>query len=355
MSWDYGNGTPGELAEDLLHRLTDRLRPGDQAAIVTYGSTVATPLGFTAGADQAAIHAAIDALSENGSTNMEAGLARAYELGAAAVAAGRPNVRLILFTDVQPNVGATTPSAFEQMVTAGAEDDVHLTVLALGTGIGPEVFERIAPLRGANGFSLMSHDDVTQFVDDEHPWFTMPIAYDLTVAVAAAPALAIDLAYGFPGDFADEPELAVASVFLSKRRGALLVSLAPDQATDLDALAADLELGFVTPAGAPMTASLHVDRAGAPLDERGHWFEQPTVARTTALALLVSGMRQAAAEYELDHDLAEATMQVAHDRFVADAAAIADPTLDAEVELASAMLSLIVADAPQGTLYGDGS
>jgi hypothetical protein len=62
-------------------------------------------------------------------------------------------------------------------------------------------------------------------------------------------------------------------------------------------------------------------------------------------------MRQAAEEYELDHDVAEATMQVASDRFAADAAALADPALDAEVELASAMLQLIIEDAPQGTLY----
>jgi Ca-activated chloride channel family protein len=351
MGWEYAGSddpSPGALAHDLLHRLADELRPDDEVAIVTYGSDVSTVLSVTGGENAAAVHDAIDSLSENGSTNMEAGLQRAYQLGVQAVQRGRSNVRVVLFTDVQPNVGATEPSEFEAMVAACADDGVDITVLALGLGIGPEVLEGIAHLRGANGFSLFDFADSETFIADEYPWFTTPIAYDLTVGVAPADGLTIEDTYGFPGDFADDPRLDVSTVFLSKRKGGLLLSLA---GTNIDGLAAELTLSFTTPTGQLRTTELTVDRAGAPLDERGHWFAQPSVAKATALALLVSGMRQAAEEYEVDHDVAEATMQVASDRFAADAAALADPALDAEVELASAMLQLIIEDAPQGTLY----
>jgi Ca-activated chloride channel homolog len=354
MGWEYAGGenpTPGALSHDLLHRLADELRPDDEVAIVTYGSDVATVLSVTGGENAAAVHAAIDDLSENGSTNMEAGLRRAYELGEQAIARGRSNVRVVLFTDVQPNVGLTAPSEFEEMVAAGADAGVEITVLALGLGIGPEVLEGIAHLRGANGFSLFDFTDSEQFIADEYPWFTTPIAYDLTVWVEPAEGLTIQDTYGFPGDFADDPRLDVSTVFLSKRKGGLLISLAGDS---LDGLAADLELQFTTPAGSIRTTNLTVDRAGAPLDERGHWFAQPSVGKATALALLVSGMRTAAEQYETDHDAAEATMQIASDRFAADAAALADPALDAEVALASAMLQLIIDDAPQGSLYDEG-
>ena len=148
MGWGSGT-TPGELSRKLLHQLTDQLRDDDQAAIVTYGSDVDTRLGLTAGSNKTKIHDVISDLSEDGSTNMEAGMKRAYSLGASATTKTQ-QVRVIVFTDVQPNVGATSGSEFNTLVDTAAQGDVHTTVLALGTGIGPEVMRAMASLRGAN-------------------------------------------------------------------------------------------------------------------------------------------------------------------------------------------------------------
>ena len=49
MGWGYDGTSPGALSRRLLHALTDRLRPDDRVAIVTYGSDVETKLGLTAG------------------------------------------------------------------------------------------------------------------------------------------------------------------------------------------------------------------------------------------------------------------------------------------------------------------
>jgi hypothetical protein len=140
-------------------------------------------------------------------------------------------------------------------------------------------------------------------------------------------------------------------VFLSNRRGALLVSLAGDDAA-LDGLAADLELSWVTPGGFAKTTTLRVARGGAVVDERGHWFAQESAERATALALLVAGMHEAAEQYAFSPAEAEVTMTAVVERFEADAAANGAETLVPEVELGRAMLALIVARAPQGTLYG---
>jgi Ca-activated chloride channel family protein len=351
MGWQYADDspTPGHLARTLLHAITNEVTPADEVAIVTYGSDVTTALPITSGAGRDTIHAAIDALTEDGSTNMEAGLERAYDLGAAAVARGRGNVRVILFTDEQPNVGATEPSQFETIVADGAARGVGLTVAALGLGIGAEVLAGMSHLRGANAFSVIDNDEAAVFMNENYPWFTTPIAYDLDVDVAPSAGLGVDHAYGFPGN---SPALSVSTVFLSKHKGALLISLSPADETALDGLAANLELSFTTAAGEPQSAALHVERGGAPLDERGQWFAQTSVASTTALALLVSGMHDAAAQYASDPDAAEVTMQGAYDRYAADAAAIGDPQLPAEVDFAAAMLQLIIARAPQGSLYG---
>ena len=353
MGWEYvDEPSPGVLSRALLHELADELRADDEVAIVTYGSDVETALAVRSGDDRAAVHAAIDELTTDGATNMEAGLRRAYQLGRDATARGRRNVRIVLFTDVQPNVGATGATEFEQLVADGADDGVDVTVLALGLGIGPEVLQGMAHLRGANAFSLIDFDDVERFIADEYPWFTTPLAFDLAVGVTPSPGLAVDRAYGFPTGPGEEPALEVSTVFLSRRKGALLVSLRPEVADALDTLAAELTLSFTTPGGQARAQTLRVARDGAALDERGQWFAQPSVAHTTSLALLVSGMEAAAVAYAEDPAGAEAIMTAADARFAADAAALAAPALEPEVELSAAMLALIVARAPQGSLYG---
>lgn len=350
MGWGGGDDaypTPGRLSRQLLHALVDPLTPADQVAMVTYGSEIRTVLPLTAAVDEGALHAAIDDLREAGSTDMYGGLERAYAIGRQARAQGRDNVRVVLFTDVQPNVGPTSPTAFDRLVRDGAGEGIHITVIALGLGIGPEVLQSMASVRGANAHGILTTAGVADFMADQYPWFTTPIAYDLSVAVRPSTGLEIETPYGFPVGFAEDPTLEVATVFLSRNKGALLVSLVGDLA---DATA-DADVAWVNPSGVARVQTLRVARDGAPLDERGQWFAQPATARTTALALLVSGMHDAAAAYAGDPALARSIMRTTQERFAADAAAIDDASLTPEVELGAAMLALIEAGAPQGELY----
>ncbi|HUQ04822.1 MAG TPA: VWA domain-containing protein [Kofleriaceae bacterium] len=356
MGWGYDDGgeypSPGELSRELLHALVDPIEGRDQVAIVTYGSDIRTVLPLTSGIEETRIRNVIDGLRENGSTDMYGGLVRAYQLGREARAAGRENVRVILFTDVQPNVGPTSPTAFDNLVSEGAEDGVHITVVGLGLGMGPEVMQSMAKVRGANAYSMTKSEHITEFVTDEYPWFTVPIAYDLAVDVRHSSGLAIDQGYGFPTGFGEDPRLDVATVFLSKRKGALLLSLAEETAGALDLAYADADLSWENPSGVVRTSTVRAARDGAAVDERGQWFAQESTARTTALALLVSGMHDAAAAYGGDPALATTIMRAAQDRFAADAAAIGAPDLAPEVELGRAMLQLVEERAPQGSLYG---
>jgi Ca-activated chloride channel family protein len=249
-------------------------------------------------------------------------------------------------------VGPTSPTAFDNLVSDGAEDGVHITVVALGLGIGPEVMQSMAKVRGANAFSMTRSEHITEFVADEYPWFAVPIAYDLAVDVRHSSGLTIEHGYGFPTGFAAAPRLDVATVFLSKRKGALLVALTEEVEGALDAAYADADLSWENPSGVARALTVRAAREGATLDERGQWFAQEATARTTALALLVSGMHDAAAAYGGDPALATTIMRATQDRFAADAAAIGAPELAPEVELGQAMLELIEERAPQGSLYG---
>lgn len=352
MGWGSGV-SPGGLSKALLHGLTDRLRPDDRVAIVTYGSDVSTRLGLTSGAERDKIRRSIAGLDEAGSTNMEAGMRRAYQLGRQA-RGSTAQVRVVVFTDVQPNVGATGASEFEQLAIEAAGAGVHTTVFALGTGIGPQVLRAMASVRGANAFSLTREADVEELLADEYPWFTTPIAYDLRVIPEVAPGWAIERGLGFPAaSDAQQLGLEASTVFLSRRKGALLVALTPPEGAG-EAAPPDgaFALAYVEPDGTAVTDAAAFGAGGGAPDERGHWYAQRGVARTTALGLLTEAMHDAAAVYAADPAAALARMAAAHERFTADAAALDDDDLAAEVELSAALLALIERRAPQGTLYG---
>lgn len=357
MGWTYDTVSadyvsPGQISRHLLQSIADQLGPQDHLAIVAFGSSVRTALDFTAG-DSDRVDAAIADLHEAGSTNMEAGLKRGYRLARDADF-GTDEKRVMLFTDAQPNVGLTASTDFQRIADEGASDGIGLTAFAMGVGMGQDVILGMSHLRGGNAFSLFNEDDADALMADSWPWMVSPIAYDLHVDVTPGDGFAVGDAYGFPApaDGASTSSLDVSTVFLSRRKGAMLLELTPDEATPVDTLAAHGTIAYTTGDGAPVTQTLDVGYDGEARD--GAWFAQPGVARTLALALLVDGMKDAAALYPTDPTGAIAKMTAVDARFAADATAIGDADLAAEVDLSHALLALMQTGAQQADLYGWG-
>jgi Ca-activated chloride channel family protein len=350
MGWAYGeSGTPGELSRALLHAVSDELTAGDEIAVVTYGSSVRDALPFTRGDDQTAIDAVIEDLSSDGSTNMEAGLERAYAL--AREASGTDRTQILLFTDVQPNVGATSGSEFEQMAAEAATRGTGTTVFAMGLGVGQELLIAMSHLEGGNAYGILEDADIERVMDESFDFLADPIASDLEVSLEITSDG--DLAgrdFGFPAaDDSDEIGLEVKSVFLSRRRGALLLEVDGDLS---DGFALTGTIAYEDRAGDAVTETLEVALDGLGLDDRGHSFEQPGVAKTTALALLVSGMREAAEQYRESPDVAAARMEIVLARAEADADALDDEGLRTEAALAASLLELMQGGASQDSFYG---
>jgi Ca-activated chloride channel family protein len=351
MGYSYSSGpSPNALSKQLMHDIVDELGEGDQFAIVTFGSSSSVYLPMTPATQQRTIHDSISSIRENGSTNMEAGMRTAYPLAASAVGE-TDEVRVMVFSDYQPNVGATTPTDFQDIAIRGAEDGVGLTLFGLGLGLGPDVMSAMSEIRGANAFSLIETEDVGELMDDSWPWMVCPLAYDLSVTLAASEGLYVAGAYGFPGEVGEpQAKLDVATIFLSKRKGAMLIELAPAE-RPIDFAQADLSLSYLKLDGTTVHEGLEATYAGEPLDEAGKFMPQPGIEKTVALALLVSGMKQAAELYGSDRADAVTAMESVVERFTADAVSIADPAIDDEVLFANAMLELMRSGAEQGNFY----
>ena len=356
MGWEHKGDasvypTAGRLSYLLLKELAAKLGPTDRVALVTYGNVATQPLALTTGGDPA-LGRELDKLTTTGSTNMEAGLKLAYDV---ARRAGQQTsqVRIFLFTDENPNVGATGPTAFSPIVAAGASVGTSLTVFGMGLGVRQDLVNAMSSLRGANGYTLAEETDVPKLLKESWPWMASPLAYDLKVNITPARGFSLTNTYGFPvGDGKAAATLEASTVFLSQKKGALLLELAPVDNNPVTDLALAGTLSFKRPDGTAVSQPLAVSTAGVTLDARGRYFAQPSVGKSVALAVLVEAMKRAATTYATNQSRAVGQMSTALARITEDNKALGDPTIDTEIKLAADLLGLMQSGAPQGNLYG---
>ncbi|HLT37399.1 MAG TPA: VWA domain-containing protein, partial [Enhygromyxa sp.] len=179
---------------------------------------------------RATLHARIDDLEIEGGTNIEAGL----ELGYASVAEHRDGPggredRLMLFTDAQPNIGATDPSSFVGQARAGAAQGVGISAFGVGLDLGAALAREVSETRGGNSFYLADAEAIATVFDHEFEYIVTPVAYSLHFEVRPALGFSFVDAYGTPdADASGEVEVSIATVFLSRRGGAMAVLLDGD-------------------------------------------------------------------------------------------------------------------------------
>lgn len=121
------------LAQSSMKLLVDQLRANDHVAIVTYAGSASVALPSTPGSQKTRIKDAIDALSAGGSTAGGAGLQLAYRIARQHFIADGNN-RIILASDGDFNVGASSDGDMEQLIKKEREGGVSLSVLGFGMG-----------------------------------------------------------------------------------------------------------------------------------------------------------------------------------------------------------------------------
>ena len=352
MGWGYQNdNSPGEISRELLLQLSNQLDSEDRIAIVTFGSDVNTVLEPTPGGAPT-IAAAINGLSPDGVTKLEDGLRQGYALAEQAVDV-YDEVRVILFSDMQPNVGLTEPSDFEQIAADGADEGVSLTVLGLGLGLQQGFLNKMSHLRGGNAFSLMTRAAVDEFVADHWPWFVSPIAYELQFSAESCSDLEVKAAYGFPGtEHGEDPSLEVATVFLSKNRGALLLELKALDGASLSDAHVDLNLSYTKPDGSQVSKTIDLRYNDESVDACGVYMPQDGIDKTVALALLTEALHESASLYQSSQGAAASHLAAALERFDAAKDRLNDSGINDEAEFWPKLLKLIDEGAPQGDFYG---
>ena len=183
-------GAPDKLPllKQAFSMLVDELRPQDRVAIVVYAGAAGLVLPSTPGSERATILEAIGRLSSGGSTAGGAGIRLAYRV-AAENHIEDGNNRVILATDGDFNVGASSDAEMIRLIEEKREQGTFLTVLGFGTGnLQDAKMEQIADHGNGNFSYIDSPLEARKTLVDEMGGTLVTIAKDVKIQVEFNPA-----------------------------------------------------------------------------------------------------------------------------------------------------------------------
>lgn len=342
------NGAPMRTAQAAARALASQLRPDDQLSLLGFGvepRVVSSPQPPNPGA----FGVLVDGLVAHGATALERGLFAGFELARRSGQWFPGATRVVLITDDRPNVGRTTQGTFLALARAAASRGVGLTTIGVGAQFDAPLAYALSGVAGGNALYLRSPEHARARLSEDLGGLVHELARALVIEIEPAPGMRVVDVYGVPGELltrdGDRVSLRVETLFVSKRRGAIYLALAPKGRANLPRAPVRLgaELGRVSIRYRTMEGALLSDRvalrnrsprgASPGLTRGALLLDQFTVTRRVGELVYESGNVQAA--YELARALAERYTPVADDE------------LQAQRELVLALAELLSGRAAQ--------
>ena len=178
------------LLQKAFALLVDQLRPQDRVAIVVYAGAAGLVLPSTPGSRKDEIAAALEKLRAGGSTAGGAGIKLAYEVARENHIDGGNN-RVILATDGDFNVGASSDAEMIRLIEKERESGTFLTVLGFGTGnLKDSKMEQIADHGNGNFAYVDGLLEARKVLIEEMGGTLLTLAKDVKLQVEFNPARA---------------------------------------------------------------------------------------------------------------------------------------------------------------------
>ena len=176
------------LVKASLKLLTNKLRIQDNISIVVYAGNAGVVLPATSGNRKDAIMQAIDGLEAGGSTAGGAGIKLAYKI-ARDNKMSQGNNRVILCTDGDFNVGASSDDDMVRLIEKERNSGVYLTVLGFGMGnYKDNKMQQLADKGNGNHAYIDGINEAKKVLINEFGGTLFTIAKDVKLQVEFNPA-----------------------------------------------------------------------------------------------------------------------------------------------------------------------
>ena len=177
------------LLKSAFKLLANELRPKDKVSIVVYAGAAGLVLPPTDGSDKKTIMEALDKLQSGGSTAGGAGIKLAYKTALENFVDGGNN-RVILATDGDFNVGASSNGEMQRLIEEKREDGVFLTVLGFGMGNYKDSKMEILADKGNGNYAYIDNmKEAKKVLVNEFGGTLFTIAKDVKIQVEFNPSV----------------------------------------------------------------------------------------------------------------------------------------------------------------------
>ena len=184
-SMDDANKLP--LLKESMKILVKELRSKDKVSIVVYAGSAGVVLEPTSGDDKDAIMDAFDELHAGGSTAGGEGIELAYKL-AEQNFIKEGNNRVVIATDGDFNVGASSDDDMEKLIEQKRKSGVFLTVLGFGMGNYQDSKMEILADKGNGNYAYIDNiQEANRFLGKEFKGSMFAIAKDVKIQIEFNP------------------------------------------------------------------------------------------------------------------------------------------------------------------------
>ncbi|MCI5953566.1 MAG: VWA domain-containing protein [Lachnospiraceae bacterium] len=176
------------LLQKSFAMLAEELTEKDRVSIVTYAGSDKVVLEGVSGDEKTKIIDALESLEAGGSTNGADGIETAYKLAGEYFIEGGNN-RVILATDGDLNVGVSSESEMDELITEKKESGVFLSVLGFGTGnMKDNKMETLADRGNGNYVYIDSLSEAKKVLVEQMGATLVTVAKDVKLQVEFNPA-----------------------------------------------------------------------------------------------------------------------------------------------------------------------
>lgn len=175
------------LLKSSLKVLLNQLRPKDRVGIVVYAGNAGMVLPPTSAGEKEKIIQALDKLQAGGSTAGGAGIELAYKLAKENFIKGGNN-RIVLATDGDFNVGASSTTDIEALITEKRKTGIFLTCLGYGMGNYKDNKMEILADKGNGNYAYIDNmQEANKFLGREFAGSMYTIAKDVKIQIEFNP------------------------------------------------------------------------------------------------------------------------------------------------------------------------
>jgi len=172
MGSSYSNETRSDLRSLMdvtkhgLTHLESSLKDGDVINLVTFATTAIVRLSeWQYNGEDSKYSDTVKALRQTGSTNLNAGIQKAYEIAHQSYDPQKSN-RVIMFTDANANQGQVNPKVIAEATVMGGQEGVHFAGVGIGSKFNESFLNELTDIGKGVYSAMITPEDAERIVTD---------------------------------------------------------------------------------------------------------------------------------------------------------------------------------------------